>query len=803
MYRSDLDQLRFPLGTATVVGLVALAAGAAALWRLTLIRPETAALARVVLGGGLWIAPLLGIALLIAPELPVDVALLVALVPALGSAVLLLQIPRVAAASRSVRAPLVVTAHLMPLLVAPIALQRGSLVAPLAVATLLVWILAALAVPRRIRVVHWIAGDVYVLVALGAALSAAGIDAAVAGPVVAIASAGIAIALTRIRRIAADLWLGSLAVAVVPFLGAVVLVFTVRTGWTAGSALAGAVLGTALVLDRRPGLGILVRTAAAAVVAPSIAVALVCLGAQVLEVSASPVVLPVVAALVALALPATGGAVRVLSDRGVPAAQGRAARLAIEASALVTGAVAVLLALVRVAAGPETAFAVLVIVGLGSVATGLLARRRYGWVVAFWSFSGALWTFLGLVGIAVPEAYALPPALSAAVIGAILVARRTLVAPARALVAVGLAIAPLPSIGVLVLAEAGSASVVPRVVGLLAGSAALLAGGGLLMRMRGDGPWGRLLPLRPVLLVAVILAAVGGPLEGVRIGLWSDPTGLGRVPEVVWPAAGLSASGAVVAALAGLLLARLRPPALDSGFGRRWVLVPAVVFLVAGPIASTHRGWAPIWFLWTVAVLLLALMVLVAARTARRATALPPVWVLFAIAWVTAVAGWSMRDLRVEVFSLPLGLALLAGGVIGMRVTPHDAASRPATLDSWPHGFRGSWALLAPGIVATLLPSMLATGTDPQTWRAIVVLALALTAILVGSLRKLAAPFVLGLAVLPIENVIVFGAQLGRSISATSWWISLATAGAVLLVIAVTSERRSGGGLAARMRDLR
>jgi len=177
---------------------------------------------------------------------------------------------------------------------------------------------------------------------------------------------------------------------------------------------------------------------------------------------------------------------------------------------------------------------------------------------------------------------------------------------------------------------------------------------------------------------------------------------------------------------------------------------------------------------------------------------LPPVWFTFLVAWCTAVAGWSQRDLRVEAFSLPLGAALLAVGVIGMRapVTP----VRP-TLNGWPIGFTGSWRLLGPGIVVTLLPSMLSTGTDPLTWRAIMVIALALAAILVGSLFKLAAPFVLGIAVLPIENVIVFAVQIGRSIGSTPWWITLASAGAVLLVIAVTWERRSGGDRA-RLRDL-
>ena len=62
-----------------------------------------------------------------------------------------------------------------------------------------------------------------------------------------------------------------------------------------------------------------------------------------------------------------------------------------------------------------------------------------------------------------------------------------------------------------------------------------------------------------------------------------------------------------------------------------------------------------------------------------------------------------------------------------------------------------------------------------------------------------------GIIALPIENIVVFAVQIGRNIGALPWWITLATAGAVLLVIAVGSERRTGKdkGTAARLRDLR
>jgi hypothetical protein len=187
-----------------------------------------------------------------------------------------------------------------------------------------------------------------------------------------------------------------------------------------------------------------------------------------------------------------------------------------------------------------------------------------------------------------------------------------------------------------------------------------------------------------------------------------------------------------------------------------------------------------------------------------RAIALPPVWVTFLLAWFTAVAGWAERDhFRVEAYSIPLGLALLAVGIIAMRPVKDAEPS----FEGWPIGFEGSWRLLTPGIIVTLIPSVLATvtGNDQQTPRAILVIAIALIAILIGNLRKLAAPFILGLVALPVEILLVFAIQIGDRIQATTWWITLATAGIVILVLAISSERGSTGdrGVAARMRDLK
>jgi hypothetical protein len=545
------------------------------------------------------------------------------------------------------------------------------------------------------------------------------------------------------------------------------------------------------VITSRPGLSRILRGVAAALLVPSLAVVVVCLGAQLLRVSASPITLPIIAVIVACTLPSADLISAALVRRGRSVTDARIVRLAVEGSALLTAVFAVLLALVRAAAGLPTSFIVLLILGIGAAATALVTRRRYAWIVAAASWTGALWCFWGILHVQVLEPYLLPPALAAAIIGAVAVLRTL---PGLGLYSVGLACAALPTL--VVLADFGNGAATPwRAYGLLGGSLALLILGGRAARRQSGSRFGLL--ATPTLIVAMV-AGAGGAVQAVRIGLGFDRLWLTAGQPVTTAALELGILAALLAAVAARFL--VTPERLASGRWR-WVYIPATIYLVAGPIASMRPGWLPVWTMFVLTLVLLAIMIGTAVRSRTRAVALPPVWVLFVIAWSTAVVGWSDRALRVEAFSLPLGLAVLAVGILAMRGSTVSGRS----LMSWPNGFVGSWPLLAPGIVLTFLPSILATGTDPQTLRAILVIALALVAILIGSLRRLGAPFVLGIVVLPLENITVFAAQIGHTISATSWWITLATAGAVLLVIAVTYERRSGGerGVAARLRDLR
>ena len=702
-----------------------------------------------------------------------------------------------AGAKRRTRLPFLVGAHL--LVAEAIFMPQGdellTIFGGLGVAAAIAVLLIAM--PAKTRPFYLAAGYAWSLGLFAYTLATQTVlEYSVVLGLTAMLAAAVTIAVTVLRAVPARYWYSVLAVTAIPFLISIFSTLVDRDLWIGYSTAVGFLLAALLVLAHRPGLNVFLRGLAAALLVPSLAVVVINIVAVIAEQSASPITLPIIAGLVALTLPTTGAIGHALVRLGHEEDEITAVRLALEISALVTGSIAVLLTIVRAAAGFDTTFLVLVIIGLGAAATGLFRHRAYAWYVAYISFTGALWALLALNNIDIVELFVLPPALAAAIIGAIGVdrGRRGL-----GFYAVGLSIAVATPLCALALRGNPTGSIEWRTYSLIAGAVLLIVVGGLLGRIGESSRFAKLSRLRVATLFVAVGAASAGSVQAVRYGWHWDASVLGTTEAVLLPVLVFSAISAVLAAFAGALIAEKHARLAAS----RWLYVPAMVLLVVGPMASLRHGYAyPITML-LLAVALLGLMIVtvVVARSTRTLT-LPPVWVTFAVAWFTAVAGWAERDhFRVEAFSIPLGLSLLAAGIIAMRPVKDAAPS----FSSWPIGFQGSWRLLTPGIIVTLLPSVLATGTDPQTWRAILVIALALIAILIGNLRKLAAPFILGIITLPVENLVVFLVQVGDKIDPAMWWITLATAGAVLLILAVTSERGSTGdrGVAARLRDLK
>ncbi|WP_454042011.1 SCO7613 C-terminal domain-containing membrane protein [Cellulosimicrobium sp. Marseille-Q8652] len=661
-------------------------------------------------------------------------------------------------------------------------------------------------VPRSTHAALVATAYAYGLVVLGVTLGWAGLSGVAALCTVSAVASVVALATTLVRHVGRDTWWAVLAVTAVPFVVGVATVATERSWWSVVACVAMLALEVVLVVTRRAGTAPGLRLAGAGLALPTASVAVVSAGAMLVPGSGSPVVLPVVAALVAAVAAAARGV-----DRAVVARAGDAhgVRTVLEGSAALTGAITVGLAYARPAAGPDVAVAVLLLLAVGAALVARTPDRTATWWLMGALSTVAVWTALADAGVGLVEAYTAPPGLAALVVG-VLLARRG--RRGWDLATAGGALLVAPSLLVLV-ARPGAGDV--RATALVAAAGLLVVGAAALVSRRRPAPaWARPAVFR--LCGLAVLAASAGTVESLHVAHLQGGGAL-FVLGSAWALA-----GGACAAGAGLLAARGAPRSW-RGRVRAWAAAPALVLAVAGVVANVRPVWGSIAAVWAVEVLLLVLVVVGVRRALRGLGDLPPAWFTWLLALVAAIGAWSPRELRVEVFSLPLGAGLLVAGYLAFVATSTPALSSgaapsgPGRADggpgaatgagrrAWPLGRVGSWALLAPGILATLGPSVLATYTDARTWRAMLVVVIALAAVLVGTRKHLAAPFLLGVAVLPVEILVVFVSQLGTRISAGPWMLTLAAAGGLLLIIATYYERRIAAydGAAAYVRDLR
>ncbi|WP_251152295.1 hypothetical protein [Cellulosimicrobium sp. Marseille-Q4280] len=658
------------------------------------------------------------------------------------------------------------------------------------------------AVPRPAHAPLVAAAYAYGLVVLGVTLGWSGLDGVAALCTVSAVASVVALATTLVPRAGRDTWWAVLGVTAVPFVVGVATVATARSWWSVVACLAMLALEVVLVVTRRSGTAPALRLVGAGLALPTASVAVVSAGAMLVPGSGSPVVLPVVAALVATVAAGARGVghavdVRVGDARGV--------REVLEASAALTGTIAVGLAYARPAAGPDVAVAVLLLLAVGAALVARTPDRTPVWWLVGVLTTVAVWTALAASGVGLVEAYTAPPGLAAAVVGVLLAWRGR---RGWDLATAGGVLLVAPSLVVLV-ARPGAGDV--RATCLVAAAGLLVVGAAALASRRRPAPgWARPAVLRVSGLA--VLAASAGTVESLHVAHVPGGGALFGLGSAWALAGGACALGA------GVVAARVAPRSWRAGL-RSWALAPALVLVVVGVVANVRPVWGAIAAAWAVEVVLLVLVVVGARRALRGLDDLPPAWFTWLLALVAAIGAWSPRELRVEVFSLPLGAGLLVAGYLafvatsvpaapgGSDAVPVDGTGRTsgARRRTWPLGRAGSWALLAPGILATLGPSVLATYTDARTWRAMLVVVLALAAVLVGTRMHLAAPFLLGVAVLPVEILVVFVSQLGTRISAGPWMLTLAAAGGLLLIIATYYERRIAAydGAAAYVRDLR
>ncbi|WP_169077863.1 SCO7613 C-terminal domain-containing membrane protein [Microcella alkalica] len=170
-------------------------------------------------------------------------------------------------------------------------------------------------------------------------------------------------------------------------------------------------------------------------------------------------------------------------------------------------------------------------------------------------------------------------------------------------------------------------------------------------------------------------------------------------------------------------------------------------------------------------------------------------------AWIVTAGGVGLAALAagalgiagivdpVELLSLPLALALLAIGTLALERDDHTRSGR--------------W--LGPGLIALLVPSLLAVERDPELWRVVALGIVATAAFVGGVVRRLRAPVLIGGSVLLVHLVVQSWPLLRTIGESVEWWLWLGLAGIAVVAIAARYERRlqDARALVRRIRDLR
>ncbi|MFJ6461783.1 SCO7613 C-terminal domain-containing membrane protein [Streptomyces sp. NPDC091387] len=292
------------------------------------------------------------------------------------------------------------------------------------------------------------------------------------------------------------------------------------------------------------------------------------------------------------------------------------------------------------------------------------------------------------------------------------------------------------------------------------------------------------------LLVALVAAAVA--LE-VPVVPASRPD---RVPAAVQAVAACAAvlcavvlAGACGASL-GLAAHRAAPlllavPAVTVLLGARLkahaVALPVELTGAAAALPAVGMAVGDLPFL----ALVLALCAVLAAGTALRPERRPVAGYLATALFVTA--SWVRLSASgvssPEAYTLPVTVAALVIGVLRRRRDP--AAS--------------SWTAYGAALAATLLPSLLAAWADPHWLRPLLLGAAALLITLLGARWRLQALLVLGGAVLALDALHELAPYVVQVVGAMPRWVAPALAGALLLAVGATYEKRLRD--ARRLRD--
>jgi hypothetical protein len=274
--------------------------------------------------------------------------------------------------------------------------------------------------------------------------------------------------------------------------------------------------------------------------------------------------------------------------------------------------------------------------------------------------------------------------------------------------------------------------------------------------------------LRPLALL-VLLATVPAVLAAWRLpDLRTAATGA----ALLAPGAAVllaSADGWLTEPVAGLLLSLLAAAAFAVAAARAGrpeepvaALAGALAGLAAGTTTSAVGAWGQVAIQLAIAGAAAGCYGVVARR---RSVGILAVADLVLASWI-AVGGAGVET--PEAYTLPAAVGLLLMAVPQLRAG------------------RESWACEGAAVGVALLPSALVVVAEPTALRLVLVVAGAVVLTVAGTLAHRQAPFVLGAGAL----LFVVVGRLAPYAPLLPRWVTLATAGLVLLVLGATYERR-------------
>ncbi|ALJ18735.1 SCO7613 C-terminal domain-containing membrane protein [Microbacterium sp. No. 7] len=225
----------------------------------------------------------------------------------------------------------------------------------------------------------------------------------------------------------------------------------------------------------------------------------------------------------------------------------------------------------------------------------------------------------------------------------------------------------------------------------------------------------------------------------------------------------------IVAAVGALALRRTRVPLVDAVVGGAFA---ATIVLFAVAELTLLRAAGHEWRALLVTSALVAMGVLGQAFAVRvgRAVSIAALVALVLFGGAALLLG---AIPAIETLTVPVAAGLL---VLGIR-----AMSDPEVR---------TWPALGPGLAVLTLPSLAYDLGGNALWRVVALGVAALALVVLGAMRRLQAPLVLGSVVLLVHGVAQLWPWIAATYVAVPWWLWLGIGGVLLILLAARYERQ-------------